>query len=42
MRDAVPPAEDTLVGAGEAGCSLHAAMTFNAVECVLVTATATT
>ena len=38
-RRHVPPAEDALVGAGQAGCGFHAAMAFYAVECVLVATT---
>ena len=34
----VAPAEDTLVGTGQGGCGLHAAMGLDAVEAVLVAA----
>ncbi len=32
-----PPAEDALVGTGQTGCGLHASMTLNAIEGMLVT-----
>lgn len=35
---ALPPAEDTLVGTGQAGGGLHAAVALNAIEGVLVAA----
>lgn len=35
----IPPAEDTLVGTGEAGGSFHASVGLNTIESVLVTAT---
>lgn len=34
----IPPAEDTLVSAGEAGGGLHAPVGLNTIESVLVTA----
>lgn len=37
---ALPPAEDTLVGTGQAGGGLHAAVALNAIEGVLVAAPA--
>ena len=36
-----PPTEDTLVGAGQTGCSLHAAVALDAIEGVFVTSTST-
>ena len=38
----LPPAEDTLVSTSQTGCGLHATMTLNTIERVLVASTTPT